>query len=163
MVIVLVFFFGLTICGSFWTETGQAASHSCWLPYNILTGTWTTGLHIRTDTFSEGLTIQFWHGSDKYDIVTLNLTNGTWTGSVQNLLGNPALFQSPSLLLFSSTTGKFTLTQFLVNAGSGSPGFGFQTFHSYLTAEGWPHTNATASPLPEQASEFTGERVDVRE
>ena len=74
-----------------------------------------------------------------YDIITgelyadesvpLNAT-GSWTGIVQNLLSSAADFRSGSLIVFYSTAGFFSTTQFIMNMGYAMPGFGFQTFYS---------------------------------
>lgn len=110
--------------------------HICWLPYNVKSGDWATGVHIVTylaPTLGESIAVQYWDviTNEKYAEVLVPLSDaGSWTGMVQDLLDTPADYRSGSLLVFFSTAGFFSVTQFVVNAGSTMPGFGHQTFYA---------------------------------
>jgi len=109
----------------------EAGPQRAWVPYNIKSGVWWTGLHIETNYLNETLTVVFFDGSDEYAVETIELPEAVWTDAAENLLTNPAEFRSPSLLLFYSEYDYFTVTQFVGN----DIGFGFQTFFS------WPYSD----------------------
>ncbi len=123
-------------------QTAAAADepHWLWVPYAVNQDGYWTGLHIVAEYFDEDLTMDVsgpssWTGSYA---VPLN-SRARWTGFPQNLLSNPAQFQSSSLLIFKSVRGPFTVTQFV---GHRDGGFGFQTYHSAPGTDlesGWPH------------------------
>lgn len=151
MIIALFIAIGLVMGGTFLSQKAYAASHTCWVPYCIKTGNWGTGLNITANYYSsEELTIYFWTvgGTGPYATATLDFSTnvGGWTGMVEDLLSVPANFQSPSLLIFYSSSGEFMVTQFVMNAGSVGGGFGFQTFYSWPVSSGWPNL---IEPLPE--------------
>lgn len=151
IVIVLFIAVCLVMGGALSSQKADAEEHMCWVPYCIKTGNWYTGVHFRTETFVETLTIRFWQGSTLYETVTLNLTDGTWTGAVESLLANPANFQSPSLLYVISTNDHFTATQFITNTGSATGGFGFQTFQSWpFVSPFWPNGSPLSEPQDAQ-------------
>ena len=148
MIIVLFIAIGLVMGGTFLSQKAYAASHTCWVPYNIKTGAWWTGINFRTDYFVETLTIRFAYETTVYETVTLEITNSVWTGNVQDLLAVPSSFQSPTFLLITSKKGKFMVTQFVGNTGSVGGGFGFQTFYSYPDGS-WPYTTTLSEPFLE--------------
>lgn len=119
--------------------------HYLWLPYCVNDAEWWTGLHIKTEDFTDTIQVYF-SGDTTYAwpaVVELD-SRGRWTGYVQNLLDDPEDFQTQSLLHIRSTKARFTVTQFVGNAGGG---FGFQTFHAApgtWIASGWPHKAAPA-------------------
>ena len=116
--------------------------HAIRIPYNIKTGNWSTGLHIYTGyAAGEDFTIYFWSASGNYASNTLHVPQGEgWTGMIENLLPPRVTFQSPTMINIYSTTGKFMVTQFIMNGS----GFGFQSFYSYpYDSPQWPNWNPT--------------------
>ena len=161
MIIVLFIAIGLVMGSTFLSQKAYATDgpNMCWAPYCIKTGPWWTGLHITTYYFTETLTIYVWHEDTIYETVTLNITHGTWTGVVENLLTTPANFQSPSLLYVISLNGPFAVTQFMGNTGSVGGGFGFQTLQSWPSVSPWWPNKA---PLSEPLSEPQGAEENLR-
>ena len=114
-----------------------------------------TGINITTDYTNETLLISFFNATALYASVTLSMQAAQggrfWTGTVQQLAAlasPPAAFQSPSLILFRSEKGVFTVTQFIVNLSTYGNGFGYQTFHSFPINNVWPYTTADQPPSP---------------
>ncbi len=128
----------------------KAAAHKCWVPYNIKQPGWWTGLHIIANSPAEHLTVEFWHleggAWDKYATVTLDSDDLPWTGYVWDLLDNPESFRDKTLLMFHSTIGEFTVTQFVGNTSSTNMGFGFQTFYSWPESQVFPYGASLSSP-----------------
>ncbi|MEA1922603.1 MAG: hypothetical protein U9N63_08095 [Pseudomonadota bacterium] len=122
--------------GSSIAQREMLGPQGCWVPYNLNCPEWLTGIHIVTFlTLVQGESVR----AEFYDIITGELyaavsvplnASGAWTGLVQDLLSSPADFRSGSLVVFYSTAGFFSTTQFIMNTGSANPGFGFQTFYS---------------------------------
>jgi len=119
-------------------------SDKLFLPYNVKSERWWTGLHIVPVTNSIlPVVIEFYHGdnTDPYAEATLVIRGQAgWTGNVEDLLPERVPFRSPSSLNILSDK-RFTVTKFIANTGSSSPGFGFQTFYSYSAFDGWPHSD----------------------
>ncbi len=114
--------------------------HAVRIPYNIKTKNWLTGLHIYTGYGDgEDFTIYFWGKTGNYATKTLHVSQGEgWTGLIENLLPAGKTFQSPTMINIYSKTGKFMVTQFLMNGS----GFGYQSFYSYpYDGPIWPNWN----------------------
>jgi len=141
--------------------------HKCYVPYNIKTGSWNTGLHIVTEYFDDYLEIYIWCGntSSPNKIVYLDMDPYPkgWTGTIQDLFDlpeylvgkevasnpvfNASTLQSPAFLTIYSAWGGFMVSQFIISAVSG---YGFQTFYSWPSANGWPYQKTILSePLSE--------------
>jgi len=109
--------------------------HRCWVPYNIKTsdGMWATGLNITAEHYDDNITAVFYKpgATAPYSSVIVPLdAGGMWTGMVQNLLVTPLNFESGTLIIFYSTDGFFSVTQFIVCAIPSQFGFGHQTFYA---------------------------------
>jgi len=146
LVLAIVFI----ICGVF-SPPAYSATYvqNCWVPYNISTGEWVTGINITTANTTDVLYIRFFDATSLYGTVNLSMAahgGRFWTGTVQQLLALAAsplpAFRSPSLILFQSEIDVFTVTQFVMNLGTYGNGFGYQTFHSFPNNNLWPYTTA---------------------
>lgn len=135
--------------------------HECYIPYNIKTGSWNTGIHISGDYFaSETFFIRFGDGTGIYKEVYLDLADypGGWTGTIEQLFDIPEtlvldkedstimapldpIFSSPSVLIIYSEMGRFWVTQFIMNTVNG---YGYQTFFSWQLSS-WPHQDIILS------------------
>ena len=160
VIIALYIAIGLVVGCAFSSQKADAAEYvyECYVPYNIKIGNWDTGLHIRSRNSNEVIDVLFFKNMSNYATVTLDMgapNSAQWTGTPEELLSLPVIlsqnpgvtapvpiFQSGSTLIFKSTIGKFTVTQFLMN---GIGGFGFQTFYSYPYGS-WPNTIVLLEP-----------------
>ncbi|MDD5723240.1 MAG: hypothetical protein PHY29_05810 [Syntrophales bacterium] len=164
IVIVLFITIGLIMGGALLSPDAGAAAHRCWVPYNIYSGNWSTGIHITANYYaSEDFEIKFFNGTGNYKTVHLDLDDspGGWTGTIKQLFDLPEVgivgketnaalvipnpFTSPSFMIISSTYDYFTVSQFVMNSVNG---FGFQTFYSYPLGS-WPYTSSSSGPLYE--------------
>ena len=98
------------------------------IPYNIVTGTWITGLNIMCPK-DDVLTIGYFHDGEVYHLIEIDIsafTDVTFLVNDTKLLDGKA-FQSPSTITVFTKNGPVAISQFLMN---GVNGFGFQTFFS---------------------------------
>jgi len=138
IVLFAVFFLTGALASTAFAESRSGAAtdpHSCWVPYNIKTpdGMWATGLNITSDYYDETIIAYFYQpgAASHYASATVPLdAGGMWTGMVQNLLATPGDFVSGSLIIFYSSKGFFSITQFIVCAVPSQFGFGHQTFYA---------------------------------
>ena len=125
-------------------QTVYSATHELYIPYNINENNWWTGWHIMP--INGEATFSFWFENNGVHFASFSATipGGGWTGTVQDLLTlpgfDPSTFLSPALIHIYTSSGPFTVTQFIANTAGASPGFGFQTFYSWPFITGWPNT-----------------------
>jgi hypothetical protein len=127
-------------------QTVYSATHELYIPYNIKENNWWTGWHIMPIAASGDATFSFYFTNNGLHFASFSTTipRGGWTGTVESLLTlvgfDASTFASPALIHIYTDSGSFTVTQFIGNSSSSSPGFAFQTFYSWSTVTGWPNT-----------------------
>ena len=116
--------------GSIVSTRGASNANIMMVPYNIIEGSWLTGINLNCANDNEKITIFYINNGVAYNKVELelekSLTDVTFLINSKVFMGD-VTFRSPTTLLISSEIGSFYISQFLMN---GSSGFGFQTFLS---------------------------------
>ena len=127
-------------------QAAYSATHELYIPYNVKESNWWTGWHIMPIGATGDEIFSFYFTSNGLHFASFSATipRGGWTGTVDNLLSlvgfDPSTFVSPALIQIYTDSGAFTVTQFIGNSSSSSPGFAFQTFYSWPVTKAWPYT-----------------------
>jgi len=145
-------------------------THMCVVPYNIKTGSWNTGLHIKSVNSEEQFWIEIWSDgeyADKIVYLDMDLHRQGWTGTIQQLFDLPwavmeketseasplvaPVLSSPVTLWIYSSYGRFMVSQFIFY---GTIGYGFQTIYSWPEGS-WPNPDSSSVIISRPPSDST--------
>ncbi len=123
--------------GSIVSTRGATVHSLMFIPYNIVSGNWITGLNFICLEANEELSVVYIHAGSAYHGFTISTTKNF--SDITKIVNDRAFmngiaFKSPTTLLISTVKGPFMVSQFIMN---GSMGYGFQTFYS--SQQGWPN------------------------
>ena len=126
-------------------NTVCAQTHELYIPYNVKGNGWWTGWHIMPRDGGAVFSFFFENNGMTFASFSTTIPSGGWTGLVENLLTlvgfDPSSFLSPAMIHVYTSSGPFTVTQFVGTDSLDHPGFGFQTFYSWPFSNDWPHTS----------------------
>ncbi len=102
-------------------RTATSINEICFVPYNVNTYGYNTGLHILPDErVGASFAVFFFSGAAIYASSTLDVGPQGWTGLVESLLPPGVAFRSPSMIGIITTepgNGRFWVNQFVFTSG----------------------------------------------